>query len=184
MPAGPLTPAIMSVRSCMLNSFRRGFGHSWASAAPPPGPASCLAGVAISSAAVSVRWQILHLTAAVAREQSGTRVRSRRKLHCNGPVLRRKEGRESDSPVHRSLGSLLCPSSRVNDRRVPLRKFRVKLRLKLLPAVFTLGSAVPKLSISHNISHLYELGNGKEPGGVGLRQFGGTSASQRAAPPA
>jgi transcriptional regulator with XRE-family HTH domain len=87
-------------------------------------------------------------------------------LHCNGPVLRRKEGRESDSPVHRSLGSLLCPSSRVNDREALLRKFRVKLRLKLLPAVFPLGSAVPKLLISHNISHADEAAEWEGAGRV------------------
>lgn len=87
-------------------------------------------------------------------------------MHCNGPVLRRKEGRESDSPVHRSLGSLLCPSSRVNDREALLRKFRVKLRLKLLPAVFPLGSAVPKLLISHNISHADEAAEWEGAGRV------------------
>ena len=98
-------------------------------------------------------------------------------MHCNGPVLRRKEGRESDSPVHRSLGSLLCPSSRVNDKEAPLRKFRVKLRLKLLPAVFPLGSAVPKLLISHNIS---ATGEATEWEGAGrVSDFGSSALRQR-----
>lgn len=40
---------------------------------------------------------------------------------------------------------------RVNDREAVLRKFRVKLRLKLLRASFSLGSRVTRLLISHSI---------------------------------
>jgi transcriptional regulator with XRE-family HTH domain len=54
----------------------------------------------------------------------------------------------------------------VNDREALLRKFRVKLRLKLLPAVFPLGSAVPKLLISHNISHADEAAEWEGAGRV------------------
>jgi hypothetical protein len=78
---------------------------------------------------------ILRLTAAAARERLVTRVPSRRKLDCNGPVLSRKAGLEPDGRVQRSRISPL-PSSRVNDREAVQRKFRVKLRLKLRRAVF------------------------------------------------
>jgi transcriptional regulator with XRE-family HTH domain len=58
-----------------------------------------------------------------------------------------------------------------------VRKFRVKLRLKLLSLVFPLGSAVPKLLISHNISHADEATEWEGAGRVS--DFGSSAVRQR-----
>jgi len=177
----------MSVRSCILNSFRLGF-VGWDSQLGWSGPTawpSVMSGRSCSQPG----GHIAPLTPAAlgaeeARERWRACVASRRELHRNSPVLRRKAGRESDSPAQRSLGSLLCPSPLSERQEALLRKFRVKLRLKLRPAVFPLGPAVPKLLSSHNIPHAQGCGVGRSRVSVGLQQFGCTSASERAASPA
>jgi transcriptional regulator with XRE-family HTH domain len=65
----------------------------------------------------------------------------------------------------------------VNDREALLRKFRVKLRLKLLPLVFPQGSAVSKLLISHNISYAQRAAEWEGAGRVS--DFGSSAVRQR-----
>jgi transcriptional regulator with XRE-family HTH domain len=65
----------------------------------------------------------------------------------------------------------------VNDKEALLRKFRVKLRLKLQQTVFPGGSGVSKLLISNNVRMLCALRNGKEPGRVS--DFGSSAVRQR-----
>jgi transcriptional regulator with XRE-family HTH domain len=65
----------------------------------------------------------------------------------------------------------------VNDRQAALRKFRVKLRLKLRCALFPWGSPVSKLLISHNISHA-QLAEEWEEAGL-VSDFGSSAMRQR-----
>jgi transcriptional regulator with XRE-family HTH domain len=58
-----------------------------------------------------------------------------------------------------------------------LRKFRVKLRLKLLPAVFPRGSGVSKLLISHSISHAQRVAEWEGAGRVS--DFGSSAVRQQ-----
>jgi transcriptional regulator with XRE-family HTH domain len=125
----------------------------------------------------SVRQPILRFTAAAAREQRVTRVLRRQKLHRNGPAPRRKVGREPHSPAHRSLGFLLCPSPLSERHADALRKFRVKLRLKLPRATFPPGSGVSKLLISHSISHAQWAAEWE--GAERVSDFGSSAVRQR-----
>jgi transcriptional regulator with XRE-family HTH domain len=117
------------------------------------------------------------LRAEEARERWRARVTNQRELHRNSLMLRRKAGWESDSPAHRSLGYLLCPSPLSERQEALLRKFRVKLRLKLRSAVFPLGPAVPKLLSSHNFSQAQRAAEWEGAGRVS--DFGSSAVRQR-----